>query len=59
MNYAPEITAFLRDGGYSSAEDWARDSDYHETDGVWYTEDGQAVDIEGCIEGAMEASGWI
>ncbi len=53
------VKAFLAAGEYSSVEDWAKDSDYHQDgDGIWRSDEGCAVDIEGCIEGAIEASGF-
>jgi hypothetical protein len=55
-----EIAAFLTDGGYESMEAWMRDSDFHEdTEGNWYQDDtGLETDMEGAIEGAMEACGF-
>jgi hypothetical protein len=50
---------FLRAGGYNSLEEWARDSDYTERDGGWVDLDGNPVDLEECLLGAMDAAGVI
>ena len=58
----PTISAFLADGGYANIDEWMADSDYHLIEGwfpaQWANEDGFPVDPEGCIEGAIEASGF-
>jgi hypothetical protein len=38
---------------------WMRDSDFTQRDGMWFHAEGHPVDPEGCIEGAMEASGFF
>lgn len=53
------IQAFLAVNKYASIEDWALDSDYHQRiSGEWVDDDGFIVDLQGCIEGAIEASGF-
>lgn len=51
-----ERAQFLREGGYANIEEWAADSDYEpDGQGGWLYED-LPVDIEGCLDGAIEAS---
>ena len=61
VQLAPDpFGAWLADGGYSTVEDWAADSDYVLHGGEWYTEDdtehAYPLDIEQCAVAAMEAS---
>lgn len=50
------VEAYLAENGYESIEAWARDSDYFQlANGDWTDEQGNIVDIEGCLEGAIEA----
>lgn len=56
-----QLEVFLLQGGYSSVEDWAQDSDYIKRDGEWYLMDhrDQRVDILECIFDAMDACGFL
>jgi uncharacterized protein YchJ len=55
----PAINAFLAEGNYENIDAWMRDSDFTQRDGMWFHAEGHPVDPEGCIEGAMEASGFF
>lgn len=54
------IEAFLKDGGYKSITEWAKDSDYHFNPATdeWRNENGDAMSITECILGAIDACGF-
>ncbi len=56
------IARFLAAGAYHSMDEWMADSDYLQVDiegeTVWVDLDDNRVDPEGCILGAIEASGF-
>lgn len=52
-----KIASWLKDNGYASLVEWGLDSDYYmDNDGVWYDDNGNAVDIFHQALFAMEAA---
>jgi len=52
-----KIASWLKDNGYTSLVEWGLDSDYcMDDDGIWYDDNGNAVDIFSQAYFAMEAA---
>jgi len=62
-NFSPEdekiIQKYLKDNFYSSIEDWARDSDLYEIDGIWYNSFNVEQDLNVAIYFALESAGYF
>ena len=57
MRKGLKVASWLKDNGYTSLVEWGLDSDYCMDDnGVWYDDDGNAVDIFSQAYYAMEAT---
>jgi hypothetical protein len=52
------VDEFLKDGGYSSIDDWMKDSDYEFVDNNWWY-NSTLVDANECIWDAMDACGFL
>lgn len=50
------VASWLNKNGYSTIDEWGLDSDLTCTDGVWYNEDGDEVDLFSVAWYAMEAA---
>ena len=52
----PEVSRWLAASSYESPEAWMRDSDYYESEGGWYTDEGHGpIEPLDAIAGAMLA----
>jgi len=56
MEHPQFIIDYLAAACYETIEDWARDSDYMERDGGWVDEEGNPVDLQEQLLGALEGS---